>query len=104
VKAYEDSKRVEAVLADLDTAPIDDKLRATLRMLRKLTKEHAVTADDMRTVLAAGVTRQQIKEALAVGFAFNVIDRLADTFEFCVPDAAAFEAGARMLMKRGYNL
>jgi alkylhydroperoxidase family enzyme len=104
VKAYEDAKRVEAVLADLDTAPIDDKLRATLRMLRKLTKEHAVTADDMRTVLAAGVTRKQIEEALAVCFAFNVIDRLADTFEFCIPDAAAFEAGARMLMKRGYNL
>jgi alkylhydroperoxidase family enzyme len=73
-------------------------------MLRKLTREHAVTADDMRAVLAAGVTRTQIEEALAVGFAFNVIDRLADTFHFEVPDAAAFEASARMLLKRGYNL
>ncbi len=92
------------MLADVEQAPIGEPLRATLRMLRKLTKEHAVTADDMRTVLAAGVTRQQIKDALAVCFAFNLIDRLADTFEFCVPDAAAFEADARMLLKRGYNL
>ena len=104
MKAYEDPKRVEAVLADVDTAPIDDKLRATLRLLGKLTREHAVTADDMRAVLATGATRQQIEDALAVCFAFNVIDRLADAFEFHIPDAPAFEAGARMLLKRGYNL
>jgi alkylhydroperoxidase family enzyme len=104
VKAYEDEARVTAVLDDVDKAPIAEPLRATLRLLRKLTKEHAVTADDMRTVRAVGVSKAQIEEALAVCFAFNVIDRLADTFEFCVPDAAAFEAGARMLLKRGYNL
>jgi alkylhydroperoxidase family enzyme len=104
VKAYGDPKVVEAVFADLETAPIDEKLRATLRMIGKLTKEHTVSADDMRAVLATGVTRKQIEEALAVCFAFNVIDRLADTFEFHVPDAAAFEVSARMLLKRGYNL
>jgi len=92
------------VLEDLDKAPIAEPLRATLRMLGKLTREHTVTADDMRTVLAAGVTRAQVEEALAVAFCFNVIDRLADTFEFHIPDAAGFQAGARMLLKRGYNL
>jgi FAD/FMN-containing dehydrogenase len=35
-------------------------------MLRKLTREHAVNADDMRAVLAAGVSREQIEDALAV--------------------------------------
>jgi len=94
------------VLADLDTAPIAEPLRATLRLLRKLTAEHAVTADDMRAALAAGVTRDQIRDALAVCFAFNVIDRLADTFEFAVPrDPAAFGIGAKMLLsKRGYRM
>ncbi len=72
-------------------------------MLGKLTREHAVTADDMRAVLAAGATRAQIEDALAVCFAFNVIDRLADCFEFHVPDADAFRAGARMLLARGYK-
>jgi alkylhydroperoxidase family enzyme len=92
------------VLADLETAPIAEPLRATLRVLKKLTREHAVTADDMRAALAAGVTRTQLEDALAVAFAFNTIDRLADTFEFHVPDAAAFAAGARMLLSRGYKL
>jgi hypothetical protein len=41
-------------------------------MLRKLTLGHAVDANDMRTVLAAGVSRQQIEDALAVCLAFNI--------------------------------
>src|SRR5262249_52548094 len=58
--AYHDEAKVAAVLSDLETAPIEEPLRATLRMLRKLTREGAVTADDMRAVLAAGATRQQV--------------------------------------------
>jgi hypothetical protein len=36
------------------------------------TREHAVTAGDMPTVLSSGVSRQQIEDALAVCFAFNI--------------------------------
>lgn len=78
-------------------------MRATLRMLRKLTREHAVDADDMRVLLAAGVSREQIEDALAVAFAFNTIDRLADAFCFFVPGPQAFEAGAKYLLARGYR-
>jgi hypothetical protein len=70
-------------------------------MLNKLTREHTVEVDDIRAVLAAGVSRAQIEDALAVCFAFNVMNRLADTFEFFVPDAKAFEAGAKFLLARG---
>jgi alkylhydroperoxidase family enzyme len=95
---------VQAVLADPATAPIGEPLRATLALLRKVTREpEAVTADDMRTVLAAGVSRGQIEDALEVCFAFNVITRLADTFEFEVGPRASFDAGARMLLTRGYQ-
>lgn len=79
-------------------------LRATLAFLRKVTREHdAVTPDDVRAVLAAGVTRAQIADALNVGFAFNVITRLADTFAFEVGPPSSFDAGARMLLGRGYR-
>ena len=101
--AWSDDGKVQAVLADPESAPIDDKLRATLRLLRKLTKEHAVTPDDMKAVLAAGVTRSQIEDALAVCFAFNIIDRIADTFAFEVCTRAEFDAGAKMLLSRGYG-
>lgn len=102
-KAYNDAARVSAVLADLDTAPIAEPLRATLRMLRKLTREHTVDADDMRAVLGAGVTREQIVDALAVCLAFNTTTRLADAFDFFVGSPEAFEAGAGYLLKRGYR-
>src|SRR5438045_2677262 len=101
--SWSNDGKVEAVLADVESAPIDGKLRATLGLLRKLTKEHAVTVDDMRAVLATGVTKSQIEDALAVGFCFNVITRLADAFEFEVGPRAAFDAGARHLLKRGYR-
>ena len=102
-RAYRDAAKVSAVLADLETAPIEEPLRATLRLLGKLTAEQAVTADDMRAVLAAGVSREQIEDALAVSFAFNTTDRLADAFGFFVPGPKAFEAGAKYLLARGYR-
>jgi uncharacterized peroxidase-related enzyme len=102
-KAYRDEASVAAVLLDLETAPIEEPLRATLRMLRKLTREHAVTAEDMRTVLSSGVSREQIKDALAVCFAFNITARLANTFGFALATREAFDAGAKYLLARGYR-
>ncbi len=100
---HRDGKMVSDSLSDLDTAAIEEPLRATLLMLGKLTREHAVDADDMRAVLAAGASRQQIEDALAVCFSFNVIGRLADAFGFYVPGPEAFEAGAKYLLARGYR-
>ena len=94
---------VDAVLADLATAPINEKLRATLGFLRKVTREQ-VTSADVKALLAIGVTKQQIKDALDVCFCFNVITRLADTFEFAVGPRSAFDLGAKMLLSRGYNI
>ena len=95
---------VNAVLADLATAPIGEPLRATLGLLRKVTREHGqVTPEDIRPLFALGITRSQIEDALNVCFAFNVITRLADTFEFAVGPRAAFDVGAKMLLTRGYR-
>jgi uncharacterized peroxidase-related enzyme len=101
--AYHNQTKVSAVLADLDTAPIDDRLRATVRMLRKLTREHSVDAGDMRAVLAAGVSREQIEDALAVGFVFNTVDRLSRAFGWVVAGPRAVAAGAKFLLARGYR-
>jgi uncharacterized peroxidase-related enzyme len=102
-RAYGDQAKVAATLADLQTAPITEPLRATLVMLRKLTAEQRVDEQDMRAVLAAGASRAQIEDALAVCFAFNVTDRLADAFGFAIPGPKAFEAGAKFLLARGYR-
>lgn len=102
-RAYGDDATVAAVLSDLEMAPIDEPLRATLRVLGKLTREQSVGADDMRAVLAASVSPQQIEDALAVAFAFNTINRLADAFAFVVPGPRAIEAGAKFLLAHGYR-
>ncbi|WP_431958321.1 carboxymuconolactone decarboxylase family protein [Nocardia lijiangensis] len=102
-QAYRDAAKVRAVLADVESAPIEDGLRATLRMLGELTREGTVNVEDMREVLSAGVTRQQVEDALAVCAAFNTTDRLADAFGFELLSPAGFEAGAEYLLERGYR-
>lgn len=94
---------MQAALADLEKAAISDKLRATLALLRKMSREHdKVTPEDIEPLIALGMSRRQIEDALDVGFAFNVITRLADAFEFHVGPRSAFDAGARHLLTRGY--
>jgi uncharacterized peroxidase-related enzyme len=100
---YGDHAKTAATLADLETAPIDGPLRAMLRLLGKLTREHSVEPDDIRAVLAEGVSPEQIQDALAVCLAFNIMNRLADAFDFDVASPAAMNAGARYLLKRGYR-
>ena len=102
-RAYQDGPKVEAVLADLESAPVEEGLRATLRMLGKLTREGKVDAGDMLHVLSAGVSHQQVQDALAVCAAFNTTGRLADAFGFEVLSPEGFEAGAKYLLKRGYR-
>ncbi len=101
--AYRDGPKVTAALADLDSAPVGDGLRATLRMLGKLTRQGKADAEEMRRVLSAGVSRQQVEDALAVCAAFNTTNRLADAFDFAVLSPEASDAGARYLLKRGYR-
>ena len=101
--AYRDGAIVSAVLSDFETAAIEEPMRATLRMVCKLTREHTVNGNDMLEVLAAGVSRDQIEDSLAVCFSFNTIGRLADTFGFSLPGPKAFEAGAKYLLARGYQ-
>ena len=101
--AYADEAKVAAVLADLETATIPEPLRATLRTLRKLSSQRSVSTDDMRAVLASGVSRQQIEDALAVAFAFETTTRLAEAFGFAIPSSQAMNAGAKFLLARGYR-
>ncbi|MGH9585840.1 MAG: carboxymuconolactone decarboxylase family protein [Acidobacteriaceae bacterium] len=100
---HRDGKKFPELTPDVDIATIEEPLRATLLMLSKLTREHAVNAEDMRAVLAAGASPGQIEDALAVCFSFNVLTRLADSFGFFVPGPEAFEAGAKYLLARGYR-
>jgi alkylhydroperoxidase family enzyme len=92
-----------AVLRDYRSAPVSDKVRAMLGLLEKLTlRPEAVTPEDVQAVRTAGVSDAAIEDAIYLMAGFNTIDRIADAFDFHVPDAAALERSAKMVLKRGY--
>ena len=56
----------------------------------------------VRAVLAAGVTREAIRDAFYVAFLFNTYDRLADTLGWELPADKYYAKAGRRLLKRGY--
>ena len=102
-RAYHDPDKVEAALTWLDSAPIDEPLKQTLHFVAKLIREGGVDGDDVRAVLSAGASPEQIEDALGVCFAFNTTTRLANAFGFELLSPEGLEAGAKDLLKRGYR-
>jgi uncharacterized peroxidase-related enzyme len=101
---YHDEALVCAVLADPATAPIPERLRAMLRFVGKLTLEPtAIGAGDVRALREVGLDDAAIEEAVYAATMFNVIDRLADAFDFRPNDAAGQRWVARILLKVGYG-
>jgi alkylhydroperoxidase family enzyme len=94
------------VLDDFESAAIDERLRATLRFLKKMTLEpQTLTSADARAALDAGVTRDALTHAIHVAYLFNIYDRLADAMGWDVPDKAlgAYQVSAKRLLSRGYR-
>jgi len=90
-------------LEDYTTAPISERLRSTLGFLKKLTLSPSeVTADDVRPLLALGLSKEAVRDAIYVCFLFNTYDRLADALGWEIPSEASFAASAQHLIKRGY--
>jgi hypothetical protein len=64
----------------------------------------SVEPADVETVRQAGVSDQEISDALHVCFCFNLIDRLADSFGWHVQTGKEFDKDATFLLKKGYEL
>jgi alkylhydroperoxidase family enzyme len=95
---------VTAALDDLPSAPMDERLRATLFFLEKLTLAAGdVDEADVDAVVAAGVSPDALRDAIDVAAAFNIIDRIADTLDFGLQSPEALAASAKQLATRGYT-
>lgn len=96
---------VRAILEDYRTAPISEKLRAMLGFLEKLTLRPAeVGPEDVVPLRTAGLTDEEIEDAIHVCANFNVINRIADSLGFDQPDRRVYDKSARMLLRSGYKL
>jgi len=68
---------IDQLLADIDTARIDDKLKPVLKYCRKLTLAPSkVVAGDIDDILAAGWDEEAVHSAIAVTCRFNYMNRL----------------------------
>ena len=104
MRASQNQSLVNAVLDDWRSAPVEPKLRSALEFLEKLTLDPAsVTPADVAPMRAQGLSDAAIEDAIHVCVLFNVYDRLADSFEFDIPDEHGFAMSATMLLKRGYT-
>lgn len=75
-----------------------------LGFLEKLTlTPETLSAGDVVPLRRAGLSDGAIEDAIHVCALFNVYDRLADSFEFDIPEQEGFEQGATSLLKRGYT-
>lgn len=98
-----DQALIEAVLTDWRSAPVNAAIRATLSFLETLTlRPDEVLAEAVFQMREAGVSEAGMEEAIAICAAFSIADRLADTFNFEVPDAATAARVGELLLMRGY--
>ena len=90
---------------DWRTAPVDERLRATLGFLEKLTlRPHELGPADADAARAAGVSGEALVDAIHVAALFNMIDRLADSLGWDVPSFEDFSARAEAMLASGYAL
>jgi len=84
---------------------VDEPLRATLGFLEKLTlRPDELRTQDAEDVLAAGVRKNALVDAIHIAALFAMIVRLADSFGWHVPLDREVAAGAETRLGSSYAL
>ncbi len=93
------------MLEDWKTAPVDARTRAALGLLEAMTlRPQEVTSDLVSQGRAAGLDDGALRALAATSFQFNLMNRLADAFDFALPDARQKARMARMLDAMGRRM
>ena len=99
-----DPQLLEAILKDIATAPIEERLRPVFALVRKLTLTPSKTTQaDIDRVLTAGWQQQAVEDAIAVCSLLNLMNRLVDGFGLKQPNQAQLSAMAKMINTNGYQ-
>lgn len=93
---------LEAALADLDSSPVEEKLRPVLRYVGKLTATPSrMTPADAEAVFAAGWDEQALYDAVLVCALFNFMNRMVDGLGITADETYFAKSGYR-LQELGY--
>ncbi len=88
------------LLDDIDSAPVDDKLKPILKYARKLTTDSAkMTQADADAVFAAGWDENALHDAIAVAARYNLVNRLIHGHGIAADPDTFKERGARIAGK-----
>jgi len=95
---------VEQVKRDLDTAPVDEKLRALLRIAAKVQQGgRSVTTGDVEAARAEGATDVEIHDTVLIAAAFCMFNRYVDGLATWTPDdPAVYDGMAERMLEHGY--
>jgi uncharacterized peroxidase-related enzyme len=92
-----------ALLSDVDTAPVDERLKPLLRYVGKLTLTPSrMTPADAATVFAAGRQDRALHDAVSVCALFNLMNRLVEGLGVTA-DEDYFATSAQRLAGIGYG-
>lgn len=93
---------LEALLKDLEAAPVDDRLKPILRYVQKLTvTPNRMTPSDAEAVYAVGWDDRALHDAVVVCALFNFMNRMVDGLGIEAP-AGYTEKSAQRLHDSGY--
>jgi uncharacterized peroxidase-related enzyme len=100
----EGSTLVDQVAADLETAPVSEKLRALLAIASHVAEGGlSVTTDDVERARAEGATDTEIHDTVLIAAAFCMFNRYVDGLATWAPDDPDAYAGmAQRIVEHGY--
>ncbi|HLW91350.1 MAG TPA: peroxidase-related enzyme [Roseiarcus sp.] len=99
-----DPELFKALLADIETAPVDARMKPILRYARKLTLSPArVTEADSAAIYDAGWDDEALYSTVLVTALFNFYNRLVDGVGLALPKDYVAEAAQRLSTK-GYDV
>lgn len=99
-----DAPIVDALLADMETAPLSEKLKALLRIAGKvqvLGKE--VQQEDIDAAKQLGATDRDLHDTVLIAATFSMFNRYVDGLASLTPqDPAAYEPMGKRMAEFGY--
>jgi uncharacterized peroxidase-related enzyme len=95
---------MEALMADIDTAPVSEKLRVVLKFAKKLNDTPGrMTAADAEAVREAGWDDVALYHAVSICALFNMNNRIINGLGIPAHEAEALPGIATRLADRGYE-
>lgn len=101
----EEAATVDAVLNDMQTAPISEKLKALLHIAGKVQQGgRNVTEEDVAEARRQGATDRQIHDAVLIAASFSMFNRYVDGLATWAPtDPDAYAEMGRRMAENGYT-